>query len=216
VVNTHYYKYIQSILTEHNMSFIDISTVIFSVAAVGISILAYVQSRPSKQLKLDQMSSMQILATNTIMCYHLRVGVHQTLPQQVHSSNLPLMRTKTRHLIDSIDKCIGLGLWDTIVSNASTLILFSGTLESASQCIDPDTPHWKIMDFTFGIFRMVSICNDYNDYMGITGKLSDELREISIKLRKTNGIPLCFNYNRNMVQPVSSIFPHPTPQVVQV
>jgi len=198
------------------MSYIDISTVIFSVAAVGISILAYLQSRPSKQLKLDQISSMQILASNTIMCYKLRLGVSDALPQQVHPFVLPIMRKKTRHMINSIDKCIGLGLWETIVSDVSTLILFSGMLESASNCVHPGTPYWQTEHFTYGIFRMVSICNDYNESRGITGRLSNDLKEASRRLRETNMIPLCFNYHRNLVPPVPPVLPHPTPQVVQV
>eukprot|EP00903_Cladosiphon_okamuranus_P013216 g12327.t1 len=137
------------------------------IAALIVSVLAYIQSLPSAELKREQQGAMHVLATQALLMFD---ALQTAL--LMHTENIPcdhnrmeLMRKRARMLQEAIDTAIRLRLWNEIVGQRKhSLPLFTAFMESliTAGSEGATMKDWRKQHFGMGLLRIVVLCEEYH------------------------------------------------------
>ena len=165
--------------------YIELPNLGLALVAVGISIVAYIRSRPKRQLKIDQDAGMQLIAFNALVCYKIKFTQFNSRGR-AHEYSKPLMEKKAKALLESIDNAIDIGMWKYIVQDLDMYIAFSSVLELSG------VQHWELDDLADGICRTIITCRNYNREMMIGGGITDALNTAVCNLHTRQYGSTCF------------------------
>lgn len=146
---------------------VDILSITLGAVALLVSVLAYVQSRPSQQLKRDQQAAMHTLASEVLLAYNMMNTIATMIRGGLECDPflLELMRSRVKSLHEAMYAAIRLRLWEHVVGEREHALLlfdmFCGNLFSAAS-EGSSMEEWVKEHFVFGLTRVMMLCEEYH------------------------------------------------------
>lgn len=145
---------------------LDVLALVLGVIALLVSVLAYLQSRPSAQLRRDQQAAMHIVASQALLTYDLLQIVNENRGHVYDNSLLGTLQSQAPNLEEALNDSIRLGLWSELVGGNEPRSLamysfFRGSLISAARD-GASEEEWLKPHFAMGVGRIITLCDDYH------------------------------------------------------